>query len=183
MPAHNKGQNPFRFQEVSVGGAPPRFTVFRIRNGTQSCLCFGLGCSDKSWLKLQKDTNDGQIHINCSTNPDLSSRTATITVSANGLNNVVILATQQGTTSITENKKLKYKIFPVPATDYVVLELLVKANHDQPFILYDMNGKEHPVSFTKQGNVLMLSLKDLAKGIYIVKIIGDVNYYGKIVKE
>jgi len=73
--------------------------------------------------------------------------------------------------SITENKQDMFNVFPVPATDFVIIELL---NNKQVFVqLVDASGKL--ILETDFINTTKLDMSVFAKGIYYLSLKNDKN--------
>jgi stress response protein SCP2 len=137
--------------------------------------------SDMIWVTLSNVTGsgDGSIQVTAGANPNASERTATITVSANGVESLIIILTQSaGAIGIQEILNLDNIIYPNPT--FKILYLAPSLESKSVLIL-DMNGK---IVLTELCTDNKIDVSNLDKGIYMLTI----DYKGnritkKIIKE
>lgn len=75
------------------------------------------------------------------------------------------------------------KLYPNPAEDYFVVEFKGKINEQDKCFVYNINGQEL-IQRTINFKITKVNIKDLSKGIYFIKIIGNnKNVVMKLVKR
>ena len=77
-------------------------------------------------------------------------------------------------------------MYPNPATEYVNIRFSEKQNLSKLNVqVYDLSGKQHPVSVTNNISHLHLDIAHLPKGMYFVRLIcsGEQIFSTKLIKS
>lgn len=69
-----------------------------------------------------------------------------------------------------DNEHLNFNIYPVPSTNYLVVELMDKNTKEVNLKLYSSSGIEIQRSIDHSNSMLRLNLDDLANGLYMLQI-------------
>ena len=128
--------------------------------------------SNQSWLTVNPNTSylgDGTLILTGTANPNSTVRTATITVSANGVTSKTIIVTQEANveTLIPENTSEKITIYPNPTkTDFVI-------NCNAIVCVYSSTGELLIRKNVKKEERIMTD--NLTKGFYFISVLNDTN--------
>lgn len=133
--------------------------------------------SDKSWLTLSKAAGNGNSTINiiAEENKDTTSRTANISVLANGVANQNIKVVQIGAASISSienqnSENIDVSVFPNPSSDLIVFQSNSISNENITIELIDLQGKVLQSTSLLQGStVTYFDTKTLYSGEYLIK--------------
>lgn len=135
--------------------------------------------SSESWLNVSPTwgTNDGEITVTGDGNPSGAGRTATVTITAEGLETTTILVTQEpgAITSSVDDIFNNTEIHPNPATDNIKVRL---SGEPVELRLFTVTGS--PLSHVRTTEkALEMNVASYTPGIYILQI----NMRGKIIRR
>jgi len=137
---------------------------------------------DQSWLSLTINPDDNLLIVDYQANTDKSQRTATITISASGVPDLLIPVTQSGTSDIPSFDNLSISVFPNPSQDYFFVLIPENSGNFESLRMIDIAGKEVFRTTEQQGNVLKINRQGYAQGLYLLKIgISGKVYFAKVI--
>ena len=131
--------------------------------------------SDHAWLKVNPTSGTGNKTLTFTTesNPINALRTATVTVSAVGVESQTITVTQEGwptqLNDLAENSTL-FKCYPNPATNKISIETNSNLQGETTVCIFNMNGALLQQEKFQSQNLIEMDVSALAKGIYLLKI-------------
>jgi hypothetical protein len=139
--------------------------------------------SNQAWLKLNQGSGIGEdtLSFTADTNPTSNTRTATVTVSAEGIESQTISVTQEGgTTALNElaENSTQFKCYPNPFTNEIILEIQNPKRAEITVDIYNLAGeqiknlatkrKDEKVNLTWNGT--NDSGQKVSPGVYICKV-------------
>jgi photosystem II stability/assembly factor-like uncharacterized protein len=137
--------------------------------------------SNQTWLNVNKTSGSGNsiITLTAQANPANTIRTATVTISGNGITTKTILVTQDGkTTGMTDISEKDFKIYPNPVTRILYFSYRTEK---VPISIFDLNGR---MVLNEQTGNSQINVGDLPDGFYTIKIIDKSEVFiGKFVKQ
>jgi plastocyanin len=129
--------------------------------------------SDATWCSATPSgTGNGTIVASYSTNPELTPRTANITVSRTGVSPVIVQVIQDAsTTGISGNSKNTVHIYPDPAKDFVRVSLDKTSDNNARIQFIDLTGKTVMDRALSNQNETVIDVRELTKGYYFAKVL------------
>ena len=170
--------SPLSHSVEANAGSTKTFSVNSNLSWTTSCL--------SPWLSVTTETS-AIIVTTTEANPAAISRSATITVSANGVDDVILTVVQEGTepTSVKMKEKDDIIIYPNPVANELYLQF-GNSYDDVEITFYNMYGAAVFKGKTSL-NTTTLNISHLNAGIYYIQI-QDLEkneniYRGKLIKK
>jgi len=123
--------------------------------------------SNASWLTVNQTSGTGNtsLSISAAANTTAAQRTATLTVSGNGLSPQTLIVTQkESTTGMADLENTNISIFPNPTNSVLYINGFTEK---ATVLIYDLNGK---LVFNKQITDNQIDVSNLVNGIYTLKV-------------
>jgi len=170
---------------VTQNGATPILTVstteLTISATANSTATFSITSnidwtitSNQTWLSAHKYSGTGNLAITLtsSANPTAATRTATVTIAGNGVDEQTITITQDaGTTSISDVLTYSINVYPNPANKFINIDLDNSESQLQNLNLFDLSGKLlYSTNLSYASQVLNIPITELTNGTYLIKI-------------
>ena len=128
--------------------------------------------SDAGWCTVTPSgTGNGTITATYETNPTVTERTATITVSVSGLSLTVSVIQDGSNVSIIESSLSSLIIYPNPAKDRVIIKTGSAGTQLSEISVYNFNGALVMPVITSTSDEIMIDLNDVPEGIYFIRMI------------
>jgi hypothetical protein len=124
--------------------------------------------TNTDWLSYKITKNNGidALSISATANTSSMTRTATVTVSANGFTDEVITVTQAGSTitGVSDMVAKTIKVYPNPASNQLTVSGVA---YDSEISIYDLNGRMIYCNLLTDNKI---DISRLNSGAYIIKI-------------
>jgi len=123
--------------------------------------------SDQTWLTAGLTSGSGNeiISLTAEANTSGSNRTATISITGNGLTAKTITATQSTLTGVSNCNEKEFKVYPNPCTSEFTIQIPGVTGR---ISVYDTNGRIVISNTITNGE--NISTQQLRKGLYIIEL-------------
>ena len=135
--------------------------------------------SNQTWLTLSNNlgSNNALITLTATANPGTTPRTATVTISANGVASQIIIVTQLGssTNEIIELNQNSFSVFPNPATSIINIQFNNETLINHSIEVINSLGELQNIDYVSQNDRIILSIGDLSNGVYFINVINNID--------